>query len=85
MCCLFSPEEISTLSQVSLARLLLGSRTGWGVLAHSDLCGVPTFGELNLHACTNRKLTFIVQLSSVFGKSFQPDSLAQKIKEFFKS
>ena len=31
------------------------------------------------------KLTFIVQLSSIFTKSFQPHSLAQQIKEFFKS
>ena len=52
---------------------------------HSDVCGVPTLEELNFCRHPSLKLTFIVQLSSIFTKSFQPHSLAQQIKEFFKS
>ena len=68
-----------------LAQPLLGSGTGGRRTTHLDVCGVPTFGELNLCRHPSLKLTFIVQLSSIFTKSFQPHSLAQQIKEFFKS
>lgn len=38
-----------------------------------------------MHTQASLKLTFIVQLSPVFTKSFQPHPLAQQIEEFFKS
>lgn len=67
-----------------LSRLLLGSGTGGHVITYLDLRSMPAFGELKMCTHTNIKLTLIVQLSSIFTKSFQSDSLAQKIKEFFK-
>ena len=45
---------------------------------------MPALGELDLCRRPSLKLTFVVQLGSVFTKPLQPHSLAQQIQELFK-